>query len=194
VSPDVGSPSSFEVQNTHNEHLEDQTFALGESSLLVSDSSSDFREVDQRAADAAEFETSSSNCSTPVERKHLRSDEAPSLEISKNGNGQEACLQQVGEIHTSSDNAAESNVQLCDKLPAAVNTSGSKDKPADETSLKTTDNCMSVGNVSAQLSSESSSNDLCVNSISLAGAVRPKRDHERRERPQSFCEVVAWRS
>ena len=95
VDLDVGSLSCLEVQNTHNEHLEDQTCALSESSLLVSDSSSDFREVDQlapkqQAADVAEFEKSSSNCSTAVEMKHLRSDEAASLETSKNGNGQEA--------------------------------------------------------------------------------------------------------
>ena len=31
VSPDVGSPSCSEVQNKHNEHLEDQTCALSES-------------------------------------------------------------------------------------------------------------------------------------------------------------------
>ena len=101
--------------------------------------------------------------------KHLRSDEAASLEISKNGNGQEAFLQQVGEYHTSRDNAAESNMQLCDKLSAAVITSGSKDEPADETSLKAADNCASVGNVSAQLA-EGSSKYLCVNLISLAVA------------------------
>ena len=37
VSPDVGSPSCSEVQNTHNELLEDHTCPLSESSLLVSD-------------------------------------------------------------------------------------------------------------------------------------------------------------
>jgi len=174
VDLDVGSLSCLEVQNTHNEHLEDQTCALSESSLLVSDSSSDFREVDQlaskqQAADVTEFEKSSSNCSTALEMKHLRSDEAASLETSKNGNGQEASVQQVGEFNTSSDNAAESNVQLCDKLSAAVNTSRSKTDPADEMSPKATDNCVSVDNVSAQLAASSSS-DLCVNSISLAVA------------------------
>ena len=140
----------------------------------MSDSSSDFRGVDQPlpkqlAADVAEFEKDALNCSTPVEMKHLRSDEAASLETSKNGNGQEAFPQQVGEIHTSSDNAAESNVQLYDKLSAAVNTFGSKTDPADEMSPKATDNCVSVDNVSAQLDASSSS-DLCVNSISLAVA------------------------
>jgi len=60
VSPEVDSPGCFEVQNTHNELLEDRTCVLSESSLLVSDSSSDFREVDQlaleqRAADVEEF-------------------------------------------------------------------------------------------------------------------------------------------
>jgi len=60
-------------------------------------------------------------------------------------------------------------MQLCDKLSAAVNTSGSKDEPADETSLEAADNCVSVDNVSAQLAASSSS-DLCVNSISLAVA------------------------
>ena len=90
VSPEGNSPGCFEVQNTHNELLQDRTCVLSESSLLVSDSSSDFREVDQlaseqRAADVEEFEKSSSNCSTAVEMKHFRSDEAASLEASRNG-------------------------------------------------------------------------------------------------------------
>ena len=101
--------------------------------------------------------------------KHLRSDEAASLEMSKNRTGQDAFPQQVGEIHTSSDNAAESNVQLCDKLSTAVNTSGLKIEPADETSPQATGNCVNVDNGSAQLAA-SSSNDLCMNSISLAVA------------------------
>jgi len=61
--------------------LEGQICALSESSLLVSDSSSDFRGVEQRAADIAEFEQSSSNCDTAVEMKHLRSDEAASRNL-----------------------------------------------------------------------------------------------------------------
>ena len=87
--------------------------------------------------------------------KHLRSDEAASLETSRNGNGQEAFPQQAGEIRTSSDNVAESNVQLCDKLSAAVKTSGSKDEPADETSPQATGNCVNVDNGSAQLAASS---------------------------------------
>jgi len=51
VSPKGNSPGCFEVQNTHNKLLEDRTCVLSESSLLVSDSSSDFREVDQLAAE-----------------------------------------------------------------------------------------------------------------------------------------------
>jgi len=49
VSPDVGSPSGSEVQNTHNELWEDQIYVLSESSLSVSDSFWDFREVDRLA-------------------------------------------------------------------------------------------------------------------------------------------------
>ena len=101
--------------------------------------------------------------------KHPRSDEAASLENSKKGNGQETCLQQVGEFDTCRDNVEESNVQLSDKLSAAVDTSGSKTDPVDEISPKATDNCVTVDNVSAQLAASSSS-DLCVNSISLAVA------------------------
>ena len=103
--------------------------------------------------------------------KHLRSDEAASFETSRNGNGQEAFPQQVGEIHTSSDNAAESNVQLCDKLSAAVNTSGSKDEPADETSPQATGNFVNMDNGSAQHAA-SSSNDLWVNSIFLTAVAQ----------------------
>jgi len=60
--------------------------------------------------------------------------------------GQEAFPQQAGEFDTSSCNAAESNVQLCDELSAAVNTSGSKDEPADETSPQATGNYVNVDN------------------------------------------------
>jgi len=107
VSRDVGSPSRSDVQNTHNEPLEDQTCVLSESSLLVSDSLRIFARWISRPQSNTKFEKSSSNCDTAVETKDLRGDEAASLEISKNGNGQEAFPQQV---------AAGSNVQLRDKL------------------------------------------------------------------------------
>jgi len=113
VNPDVGSPSRSEEQNTHNDLLEDKPRVLSESSLLSPDSISSFCDFDQltpkqRAEVDAEFEKCSSNCSTSVETKHPRDDEATSLEILKHGNGQEARLQQVGEFHTSSHNARSS--------------------------------------------------------------------------------------
>jgi len=72
VSPDVRSPSRSEGQNTHNELLEDKPRVLSESSLLSPDSKSSFCEFDQltrkqRAEVDAEFEKSSSNCSTAIE-------------------------------------------------------------------------------------------------------------------------------
>ena len=173
VSPTVGPPSRSGGQNTHNELLEDKPLVLSESSLLLPDSISGFCEVDQlaskqRAEVDAESEKSSSNCSTAVETKHLRVDEAASLKIPKHGNGQEPRLHQVGEFDTSSDNAAESNVQLCDKLSAAVNTSGSKIEPADDMSPQATDNCMNVDSDSTQLAASSSS-DLCELEFSHCG-------------------------
>ena len=62
-------------------------------------------------------------------------------------------------------------MQLCDKLSVAVNTSGSKDEPADETSPQATGNCVNVDNGSAQLAA-SSSNDLWVNSIFLTAVAQ----------------------
>jgi len=139
--------------------------------LLSPDSKSSFCEFDQltpkqRAEVDAEFEKSSSNCSTAIETKHPRGDEAASLEISRHENGQEACLQKFGEFVTFSDHAVESNVQLCDKLSAAANTSGSKIEPADDMSPQATENRVNVDSDSAQLDASSSS-DLCVNSIYL---------------------------
>jgi len=104
--------------------------------------------------------------STAVETKHPRCNETALLDISKHGNLQEGCVQRVGEFDTSNDNAAESNVQLCDKLSAAVNTSGSKIEPAAEMSPQATDNRVNLNNGSAQLAASSSS-DLRVNSSSL---------------------------
>jgi len=81
----VGSPSCSEVQNSHNERLEDKTCVLSESSLLVFDSISAFRDVDhmaskQRAAGDTKLENSSSNCDSAVETKSPRCDQAASLE------------------------------------------------------------------------------------------------------------------
>jgi len=155
--------------------LEDKPHVLSESSLLSPDSKSSFCEFDQltpkqRAEVDAEFEKSSSNCSTAIETKHPRGDEAASLEISRHENGQEARLQKVGEFDTFSDHAAESNVQLCDKLSAGVNTSRSKTDPADEISPKATENRVNVDSDSSQLAACFSS-DLCHN---LLRVIAPK--------------------
>ena len=68
--------------------------------------------------------------------------ETTSLETSEGEAGQEEpCLQQVGEIGTWSHYAAESKVQLCDKLSATVNKPGSNVEPADKKFRQAIDNC-----------------------------------------------------
>ena len=103
MSPDVGSPSRSEGQNMHSEPSEEKPYVLSESSLLLPDSISEFHKVDQlatkqRAKVDPDFEKLSSNYSTAVETKHLRGNEAASLEISKHGNGQESHPQQAGPV------------------------------------------------------------------------------------------------